>query len=50
MRSERRLLIYSMSDVSDEDSPFVSVLTQRDCPHLTHLVVSFDTKKEYGLC
>jgi len=25
-----------MFSVSDGDSPFVSVLTQRDCPRLTH--------------
>ena len=25
--------------MSDGDSPFVSALTQRDCPHLTHLSI-----------
>ena len=32
------------TSVSDGDSPFVSVLTQRDCPHLTH---NTDQHKEW---
>ena len=37
------------SSVSDGDSPFVSMLTQRDCPHLTHFTVRINkwTQKDY---